>query len=144
MSPVEVLAMPESTSQLLLDAARAWPDGIATQWIPDPADSTRCLARTYAERAGTVTRIANALTALGVRRSDAVTLSSTNTAMLYAATLAAQAAGIAAPVNPALSGERIAGLISRAGSRVLIAAGPELDAQLWQRLLEVARQTGMT
>ena len=89
-------------------------------------------------------RIANALTALGVRRQDAVTLSSVNTSMLYAATLAAQAVGIAAPVNPSLSGERIAELIRRTGSRVLVAAGPKLDPQLWPRLLDVARQAGMT
>jgi acyl-CoA synthetase (AMP-forming)/AMP-acid ligase II len=126
-------ALPESTYQLLLDAA----------WIPDPGDPTRCLDWTYAELAGMVTRIANALTGLGVRRADAVTLSSVNTSMLYAATLAAQAVGIAAPVNPALSGERIAELIRRTGSRVLVAAGPELDPQLWQRLLSVARQAGM-
>jgi fatty-acyl-CoA synthase len=90
---------------------------------PDPADHARCLDWTYAELAGTVTRIANALTALGVRRADAGTLSSVNTSMLYAATLAAQAVGIAAPVNPALSGERIAELVRRTGSRVLAAAG---------------------
>ena len=141
---IKILPRPASTYQLLLDAATAWPDGIATQWIPDPADHSRCLSWTYAELAGTVTRIANALTALGVRRADAVTLSSVNTSMLYAATLAAQAAGIAAPVNPALSAERITELIRRTGSRVLIAAGPELDPQLWQRLLEVAHQAGMT
>jgi fatty-acyl-CoA synthase len=144
MTTKEILPLPESTYQLLLDAARAWPDGIATQWIPDPADYPRCLAWTYAELAGTVTRIANALTALGVRRGDAVTLASVNTSMLSAATLAAQAVGIAAPVNPALSGERIAELVRRTGSRVLVAAGPELDPQLWARLLEVARQAGMT
>ena len=144
MTTPETLPLPTSTYQLLLDAARAWPDGIATQWIPDPADHTRCLTWTYAELACTVTRIANALTALGVRRGDAVTLASVSTSMLYAATLAAQAAGIAAPVNPALSGERIAELIRRTGSRVLVTAGPELDPQLWQRLLEVARQAGMT
>ena len=144
MTTRDILPQPESTYQLLLDAARTWPDTIATQWIPDPADHARCLAWTYAELAGTVTRIANALTALGVRRADAVTLSSVNTSMLYAATLAAQAVGIAAPVNPALSGERIAELIRRTGSRVLVAAGPELDPQLWHRLLEVARQAGMT
>jgi fatty-acyl-CoA synthase len=136
--------MPESAYQLLLDAATSWPDGVATQWIPDPGEHTRCLSWTYAELAGTVTRIANALTELGVRRQDAVTLSGANTSMLYAATLAAQAAGIAAPVNPSLSAERIAGLIRRTGSRVLIAAGPELDPQLWQRLLGAARQAGMT
>jgi len=141
---IETLPQPASTYQLLLDAADAWPDGIATQWIPDPADHTRCLSRTYVELTGTVTRIANALTALGVYRQDAVTLSSVNTSMLYAATLAAQAVGIAAPVNPALSGERIAELVRRTGSRVLVAAGPELDPQLWQRLAGVARQAGMT
>ena len=144
MTTPETLPLPESTYQLLLDAARAWPDGIATQWIPDPADHTRCLDWTYAELAGTVTRIANALTALGVRRGDAVTLSSGNTSMLYAATLAAQTVGIAAPVNPALSSERITELVRRTGSRVLVAAGPELDPQLWARLLEVAREVGMT
>jgi fatty-acyl-CoA synthase len=144
MTTKETLPLPASTYQLLLDAARAWPDGIATQWIPDPADHTRCLDWSYAELAGTVTRIANALTTLGVRRGDAVTLAGVNTSMLYAATLAAQAAGIAAPVNPALSSERITELIRRTGSRVLVAAGPELDPQLWPRLLEVARQAGMT
>ena len=144
MNTREILPLPESTYQLLLDAARTWPDGIATQWIPDPGDYTRRLDWTYAELAATVTRIANALTALGVRRPDAVTLSSVNTSMLYAATLAAQAVGIAAPVNSALSGERIAELVRRTGSRVLVAAGPELDPQLWQRLLEVARQAGMS
>ncbi len=135
---------PSSTYQLLLDAAATWPDGIATQWIPDPSEYTRCRSWTYAELAGTVTRIANALTALGVRRQDAVTLCGVNTSVLYAATLAAQAVGIAAPVNPALSGERIAGLIRRTGSRVLIAAGPELDPRLWPELVAVARQAGMT
>ena len=140
----KILPRPASTYQLLLDAATVWPDGIATQWVPDPADHARCLSWTYAELAGMVTRIANTLTALGVRREDAVTLSSVNTSMLYAATLAAQAVGIAAPVNPALSGERIAELTRRTGSRVLIAAGPELDLQLWRRLLEAARQAGMT
>ena len=144
MTTREILPQPESTYQLLLDAARTWPDGLATQWIPDPADHTRCLAWTYAELAGTVTRIANALTALGVRRGDAVTLAGVNTSMLYAATLAAQAVGIAAPVNPALSGERIAELVRHTGSRVLVAAGPELDPQLWPRLLGVARQARMT
>jgi fatty-acyl-CoA synthase len=144
MTNPSVLPLPESTYQLLLDAARTWPGAVATQWIPDPSDHTRCLSWTYAELAGTVTRIANALTALGVRRHDAVTLSGVNTSMLYAATLAAQAVGIAAPVNPALGGERIAELLRRTQSRILVAAGPELDRQLWQRLLAVAREVGMT
>jgi len=144
MNTPTMLPLPDSTYQLLLDAARTWPDGAATRWIPDLGAYTDCLAWTYADLAGTVTQIANALTALGVRRTDAVTLSAPNTSMLYAATLAAQAAGIAAPVNPALSDEHLTGLIRRAQSRVVVTAGPELDDQLWQRMLQVGRQAGVT
>jgi len=134
---------PESTYELLQRAARTWPDAVATQWIPDPADYRRCLALTYADLAGAVTRIANGLAALGVRRAGAVTLCGPNSSGLLTATLAAQAAGIAAPVNLALSAERIAGLIRRTRSQVLIAAGPEADPELWRRLTRVARRSGM-
>ena len=144
MNTPQILPQRASTYQLLLGAARAWPDSMAMQWIPDPTDYTRCLAWTYADLATTVSQIANALTALGVRRADAVTLTAPNTAMLYAATLAAQAGGIAAPVNAALSDDHLAGLIRRAQSRVVVTAGPELNEQLWRRMLPVARQAGVT
>ena len=139
-TPEILLPLPASTYQLLMDAARTWPDSVATQWIPNPADYTAVRTWTYAELAGTVTRIANALTALGVRRPDAVTLSAPNTSMMYATTLAAQAVGIAAPVNPTLSDDHLAGLIRRAQSRVIVTAGPELNEQLWRRMLAVARR----
>jgi fatty-acyl-CoA synthase len=135
--------MPTSTYQLLRDAARAWPDAVATEWIPDPAAYSDCLMWTYRDLARQVTQIANALTALGVRRADAVTLCGVNTSTLYAATLAAQAVGIAAPVNPVLSAEHLTELIRRTGSRVVIAAGPELDQARWDRLLKVCATVGV-
>src|SRR4029434_3972953 len=110
---------------------------VATQWIPDPAAYTDCLTWTYTDLAGRVTRIANALTALGVRRADAVTLCGVNTSALYAATLAAEAGGIAATGHPGLSNEHLLHLIARTGSRVMVAAGPELDDTRWQRLLSL-------
>src|ERR1019366_7106957 len=48
------------------------------------------------------------------------------------------------PPRPARSGGRTPELVRGTGSRVLVAAGPELDPQLWQRLVGVARQAGMT
>ena len=143
MSPSTILPMPPSTYQLVMDAARARPDAVATQWILDPAAYTACLTWTYADLAARVTQIANALTALGVRRADAVTLCGVNTSMLYAATLAAQAVGIAAPINPALSPEHITQLIRRTGSRVAVAAGPEMDRTRWQRLLSACVAAGV-
>src|SRR5580765_7181099 len=144
MTTPAVLPPPASTHDLLLDAARTWPDSTAVRWIPDPSAYTDCLTWTYTELASTVTQIANALTALGVRRPDAVTLSAPNTSMLYATTSAAQAVAIGAPVNPARSDEHLAGLIRRAQSRVVVTAGPELNEQLWQRMLHVAGRTGVT
>src|SRR4029453_1770001 len=140
MSTTHVLPVPASTYQLLRDAAHTWPDAVATQWIPDPAAYTDCSAWTYTDLAGHVTQIANALAALGVRRADAVTLCGVNTSTLYAATLAAQAVGIAAPVNPVLSAEHLPQLIRRTGSRVVVAAGPELDEARWERLLAVCAE----
>ena len=110
---------------------------------PRPGIYTDCLTWTYTDLASAVTRIANGLASLGVRRPDAVTLCGPNTSMLFAATLAAQAAGIAAPVNPALSEERIAELIRRTGSRILVAAGPEANPPLWKRLVTVAQEARM-
>ena len=140
---MSLLPTPRSTYQLLLDAAHTWPDAVATQWIPDPAVYPEALTWTYAELAGRVTRIANALTALGVGRADAVTLCGVNTSTLYASTLAAQAVGIAAPVNPALSAEHVIQLMRRTGSRVVVAAGPELDQARWERLLAVCKAVGV-
>jgi fatty-acyl-CoA synthase len=136
-------AVPESTYELLTSAASTWPDAVATEWIPDPADYARCQAWTYAELASAVTRIANGLARLGIQRDDAVTLCGPNCSALLAATLAAQAAGIAAPASPALGADRIAGLIGRTRSPILVAAGPEADPGLWQQLTEVADQARM-
>lgn len=60
----QILPTPQSTYQLVLDAAERWPCAVAGQWIPHPADHARCLTWTYQDLAAQVTRIANALTAL--------------------------------------------------------------------------------
>ena len=51
---------------------------------------------------------------------------------LVTATLAAELAGIAAPINSGLSGEHIAELLRRSGARVLVAAGPDLAPKVWE------------
>ena len=87
--------------------------------------------RTYAELLIDVHRYANVLHALGVRRTDGVALLAPNCDELVTATLAAQLAGIAAPINSGLSAEHIAELLRRSGARVLVAAGPDLAPEVW-------------
>jgi fatty-acyl-CoA synthase len=96
--------------------------------------------RTFAELLVDVRRAANVLIEAGVKRQTSVGLMSPNNAELISALLAAQAAGIAVPVNPSLVAEHMIDLLRRGGVRYLIAAGPEVDAQLWATARAVAAE----
>ncbi|MFC0447233.1 acyl-CoA synthetase [Rhodococcus jostii] len=129
--PLESRGLPTSTYHLLARAANLWPDRTALTVLPGAARWREPVHRTYAQLLADVHRSANMLHAHGLRRDDAVALMSPNCAELITATLAAQVAGIAAPINPGLSADHMAELLRRSGARVLVAAGPELDARCW-------------
>jgi fatty-acyl-CoA synthase len=111
--------------------------------LPDAQHWEQPVDRTFAELLADVHRYANVFHSLGVGRSDGVALLAPNCEELITATLAAELAGIAAPINSALSGEHIAELLRRAGARVLVAAGPDLAPQVWESAREIACETGM-
>ncbi len=122
--PLAARGLPESTYALLARAATRWPDRTAITVLPDAARWREPLRRTFAELLADVHRTANLLHRLGVRRGDAVALLAPNCAELITATLAAQLAGIAAPMNAALHSGHIAELLRRSGARVLVARRP--------------------
>ncbi|GAA0959635.1 MULTISPECIES: acyl-CoA synthetase [Streptomyces violaceusniger group] len=132
-----------TTYELLSRAAQRWHDEPCSLWIPDAAAFEDNVAVTYGELHARVRRIAHGLHRLGVGREDAVTLAAPNCSDLLAATLAAQAVGIAAPVNAALDVRHLTHIVRLTGSRVLVTAGPELDEALWKRLLDSAGALGI-
>ncbi|MGW4119999.1 acyl-CoA synthetase [Nocardia sp. NPDC004711] len=138
--PLAERGLPESTYALLVRAARRWPDRTAVTVLPDASTWREPVQRTYSQLLADVHRCANLLHALGVRRGDAVALIAPNCAESIPATLGAQLAGIAAPINGGLSRAHIAELLHRSGARVLIAAGPELAADIWESASELASQ----
>lgn len=138
--PLEARGLPESTYALLVRAATRWPQRRALTVLPDASRWREPLQRSYSELLTDVHRYANLLRELGVGRSDAVALIAPNCAELIPATLAAQLAGIAAPVNGGLSGDHIAELLRRSGARTLIAAGPELAPETWGTARELAER----
>ncbi|MEU5789599.1 acyl-CoA synthetase [Micromonospora purpureochromogenes] len=129
--PLAVRGLPESTYGLLARAATRWPDRTALTVLPDAARWREPLRRTFAELLADVHRVANLLHDLGVRRGDAVALMSPNCAELITATLAAQLAGIAAPLGSGLSRPHLTELLRRSGARVLVTAGPGLAPETW-------------
>ena len=100
--PLQARGLPETTYALLHRAATLWPDRVAVSVLPDAERWQQPVRRTYAQLLADVHRYANLLHELGVRRTDAVALMAPNCAELITATLAAQLAGIAAPLNGAL------------------------------------------
>ena len=136
--PLSERGLPASTYALLVRAACRWPRKTALTVLPEAARWREPYQRTYAELLGDVRRIANTLRDFGVRRGDAVALTAPNCAELIPALLAAQLAGIAAPMNSALSAEHLGELVRRSGARVLITAGPELDPEAWERAQALA------
>ncbi|MFS7875935.1 AMP-binding protein [Streptomyces asiaticus] len=132
-----------TTYDLLVRAAKRWPGQTSSLWIPDAAAIKDHVAVTFGALLDRVHAIGHALHGLGVGRQDAVTLMAPNCSDLLAATLAAEAVGIAAPVNSALDVHHLAHIVRLTGSRTLVTAGPELDEALWKRMLEGAADLGI-
>jgi fatty-acyl-CoA synthase len=142
--PLADRALPATTYALLQRAATRWPDRDAVIVLPDAAHWQNPVGRTYVRLLADVDAAAQLLHECGIGRRDAVALLSPNCDELITATLAAQTAGIASPVNSALATEQIAELIARAGATVLIAAGPELSAEVWATACAVAERSAVT
>lgn len=135
--PLDARGLPGSTYDLLVRAAGIWPDRTALTVLPQAARWREPVRLTFADLLERVHRYANLLHRLGVRRGDAVALMAPNCAELIPATLAAQLAGIAAPLNGALAPAQLGELLRRSGARVLIAAGPELAPEVWAKVPEL-------
>jgi len=141
--PLADRGLPGTTYELLVRAADLWPDRVALSVLPDGDRWEQPTERTSAELLADVHRYANVFHALGVRRTDGVALLAPNCDELITATLAAELAGIAAPINSGLSMEHIAELLRRSGARVLVAAGPDLAPTVWDNARRLAHQAGI-
>ena len=141
--PLADRGLPGTTYELLAGAAGRWPERVALSVLPDGDRWQQPAERTYAELLMDVHRYANVLHELGVRRTDGVALLAPNCDELVTATLAAELAGIAAPINSALSRQHIAELLRRSGARVLVAAGPDLAPEVWDNARDIALEAGM-
>ena len=137
-APLSDRGLPDSTYAVLERAAARWPDRTAVSVSPDAFRWQQPARRTFGELLSDVRRAANLLRDVGVDRDSAVALIAPNCDELITATLAAQLAGIAAPINGALSPDHVTELVKRAGARVLIAAAPELDATSWDTARHLA------
>jgi fatty-acyl-CoA synthase len=135
--PIDALDLPASTYDLLARSAAAFGERTAVRFLPAPDRLDTAIAWTYAELLARVTRAANALASLGVQRTDAVSLLLPNLPEMVEAMWAAEACGIAGPINPLLEADHIAAVMNAAGARVLVTLGPVPGSDIWPKALSV-------
>ena len=95
------------------------------------------LRLSYAELVDGVTRMANAVRSLGLRRTDAVAYMLPSQPETQFVLWGSETAASALQLNPLLKAEEIAGLCRSAGVRALVAASPEFGAEIWQKAQRV-------
>ena len=119
--PLAGRGLPATTYHVVTRAAATWGDRPATSCLTDAAHWQTPSVKTFTGLAAAVHRTANTFTALGIGRRDAVAIISVNCESMLGAILGAQAAGIAAPINPSLSAGHITKLARLARAKVLVA-----------------------
>jgi fatty-acyl-CoA synthase len=134
--------MPEpassSTYELLRRAAENNPDGIALTFLPDLEREPQRL--TYRQFLARVHQAANSFHHLGIRPDSVVSLLTPSVPDAFVALWAAEAAGIANPINFLLQADDIAAMLRATRTEVLIALGPHPVLDIWQKASVIRTQ----
>jgi fatty-acyl-CoA synthase len=127
----------QSTYDALRLGAAYNPDAPALQLLAnaDPADQPVVI--TYRDFLARVNQAANAFHALGVGPNDVVSFLLPLVPDAFVTLFAAEAAGIANPVNPLLEPHQIAEILEAANTKVLVAVGPMPGTDIWQKVEQV-------
>src|ERR1700758_3427306 len=130
------IAAQSTYDALKLGAARN-PDAPALQFLAnaDPADTPIVIS--YRDFLARVTQAANMFSALGVGKDDVVSFLLPLVPDAFVTLFAAEAAGIANPVNPLLEPHQIAEILEAANTKVLVALGPMPGTDIWQKVEQV-------
>jgi fatty-acyl-CoA synthase len=124
---------------LLADAASRAPQATAITFLPSMESEP--IRLTYGAFLSRLHRMARLFRGLGVGRGDVVTLLVPSIPDAVIALWASEAVGIAHPVNTLLRAQDIAANMRAAGSRVLVALGPQTGSDLWDKAVAAARET---
>ena len=126
-SPCDALAL---TSEF-------FPDEVALTYLPNGSASDRPTRWSYLQYQQEVNRAANLFHDLGLQADQSVIFLLPNVPQLLFGLWGAQIAGIAAPINPYLEVEHIAGIARSANARILVTLAPTEPGgeELWRKAM---------
>ncbi|MBN9087860.1 MAG: acyl-CoA synthetase [Reyranella sp.] len=123
--------------ELLEASGTAYADRVAFRFLSGttPGDPARDV--TYAETLRRVIQTANLLQSSGIGPNDTVTILMPGVPETFFALWGAEIAAVANPVNYFLNASQIAGIMTEAGAKALIAADPSLFPDIWPKVEEI-------
>jgi len=132
-----------TTYELLRQAGMRHPLRTALRFLVRGEADAPAPAISYQELFERVTQAANAFHQAGIGKGRAVALLLPNLPEAHYALWGAQAAGIAAPVNPMLDAAHIASIVEATGAEALVTMAPQpqqADNEAWRKALAVAER----
>ncbi|MES2149329.1 MAG: acyl-CoA synthetase [Pseudomonadota bacterium] len=126
-----------TTYDVLCQASARHPLRIALRFLPRADVDTPAIAVSYRELFEHVTEAANAFHQTGIRPGRAVALLLPNLPQTHYALWGAQAAGIAAPINPLLDVAQIAAIVDATRAEALVTLAPMAGSDTWQKAMAV-------
>jgi fatty-acyl-CoA synthase len=133
--PPDLSAAASSTYALLRAAAEWNPNGTALTFFDAP--QAQPVRITHRQFIGAVHQAANLFHRLGVESGDVVSLLTPTLPHAVIALWAAEAAGIANPINFLLQADDIAAMLRAANAKILVALGPHPALDIWQKVQAV-------
>ena len=130
----------QSTFEALQIGAALDPNAAAIRFLTKADPEETPVTVSHAQFMARVTQSANFFHDLGVGPNDVVSFLMPLLPQTFFALFGAQAAGIANPVNPLLSAVQIAEILRAANTKVLVALGPVLGSDIWDKVQQVKGQ----
>lgn len=126
--------LPGSTYEAIRRAASAFPEEPALSFFLRTSDHATPQTWNYRELLAEITRAANLFHSLEADRDSVIAYVLPNLPETHFVIWGGQATGIVAAINPLLSPDAIAELLSAVNARILVTLTPSGESDLWQRL----------
>ncbi|MCL6415340.1 AMP-binding protein [Aestuariirhabdus sp. Z084] len=138
--PIEDRGLPNSTYQLLQDAARLYGKKTAISFLMSGNCNEKPLDISYYQLFHRITQTANALYRLGIESKDVVSTLLPNLPHSHYAIWGGEAAGIVNPISPHIATDQVVAIMNEVQSKVLITLAPYPGSDLWQKALEIKKR----
>ena len=127
----------QSTYEIFRNSAAAFGDKTALTFLRSADPDDEAIRWSYRELLAGIHQTANLLHDLGVRAGDAVAVMLPGCLEYHLALWGGEAAGIVQPLNPLLTDDKLASLMTTARAKVLIAYGADADCEMSSKALRL-------